>query len=311
MKEFDLISKYFAPLASNPAALDLLDDVALLTPPKNKQLVLTSDIIAQDIHYLSDTTPADIAHKLCAVNLSDLAAKGARPFGAMLNFAPLQNCGEAWIADFAQEFGNMATAYDFSLLGGDSVAMTRQAHFALTLIGTVDVGQMPLRRAAQRGDDVYVSGQIGCGALGLRDAKACQQTPWAAHYRRPIPRLELGCQLQPLLNASADVSDGLVADLTHICHASACGMDIQLNDIPFADSDSPNLLNLQLTGGDDYELIFTAAQNCRTAIRQVSERVKTPVTLIGSVIEGDGVRLLDGNNKRHKLDNIAQGWQHF
>ncbi len=309
MKEFDWIAKYFAPLAKNPSAFSLLDDVARLDPPPDGQdLIITSDMIVEGVHYLPDTPPDDIACKLCAVNLSDLAAKGAIPTNGLLNFAPFENCSEEWVAKFAYGLKEMMEIYDFNLLGGDTVAMPQGACFSLTLIGRVPNGQIPLRAHAKINDDVYVSGQIGSGACGLADAKAGRETIYATHYRRPVPRLALGQKLQPLCHAASDVSDGLLADLTHICTASGCGMEIQLVAIPLADP-APDRSDMQLVGGDDYELIWTANPADRAQIAQIAASLDVAVTRIGQVVQGDAVRLVTADGQTHTP--IFQGWQHF
>lgn len=309
MKEFDWITKYFAPLAKNPSAFSLLDDVAQLDPPPDGQvLIITSDMIVEGVHYLPDTPPDDIARKLCAVNLSDLAAKGAIPTGGLLNFAPFENCAEAWVAKFARGLKEMMEIYNFNLLGGDMVAMPQGACFSLTLVGRVPRKQIPLRAHAKINDDVYVSGQIGAGVCGLADAKAGRQSPWATHYRRPKPRLALGQKLQPLCHAASDVSDGLLADLTHICTASGCGMEIQLAAIPLADS-APDRRDRQLVGGDDYELIWTADPADRAKIAQIAASLDVAVTHIGQVVQGDAVRLVTADGQTHTP--TLRGWQHF
>lgn len=312
MKEFDLIAKYFAPLAKNASSLSLTDDVALMQPPEAKQLILTTDTIAEGIHYLPDTAPVDIARKLCAVNLSDIAAKGGVPLGALLNFGPLKDCGENWVKAFSAGLAEMMQAYDFTLFGGDTVAMTKQASFSLTLIAAIDAAKMPRRDSAAIGDDIYVSGQIGRGAIGLEDAKAGRDTDCAAHYLRPTPRLELGQKISHLIHASTDVSDGLIGDVTHILSASDCGAEIRLCVIPLADM-SPERVDMQLIGGDDYEIAFTAPPSKFDEIIQVARELDISVTRIGIVTAGNSLTLLDGKGNQYtpSAKGYAKGWQHF
>ena len=169
--ESELIAKYFSPLALSEGALSLQDDAAFYRVPKGQDLILTHDILVEGVHYLPQTSPENIALKLCAVNISDLAAKGATPKACLLGFSPSMQVDENWIACFARAFGKQLKRYGISLLGGDSVALPSGASFALTLLGHVPQGQMIKRSGAQIGDDIYVSGVIGRGALGLQAVK--------------------------------------------------------------------------------------------------------------------------------------------
>ena len=175
--EFDLIRDYFAPLAKDSGALGLQDDAALYSPTVGHELVLTTDTIIEGVHYLPDTQPDKIAAKLFGVNVSDLAAKGATPKACLLNFAPHKNVSEDWIAAFAQQVEVALSTYHIQLLGGDTVAAPDKAMFSLTLMGEVATGGMIQRAGAKIGDDIFVTGTIGHGFIGLEDAKAGRLSP--------------------------------------------------------------------------------------------------------------------------------------
>lgn len=310
MKEFDYIAKYFKPLCDDVIGLQLLDDAACLTPPAGKDLVITTDTIVEGVHYLPKTSAGDVARKLCAVNLSDLAAKGAKPYGCFLNFAPAQ-LDEHDLIDFTQALGEQLKKYNFSLFGGDSVRTGKQSVFSLTLFGLVDHGAMVPRSGACAGDDIYVSGHIGAGGLGLVDAKAGRESAHAAHYLNPIPRLELGCALAPHINAAADISDGVLADLGHICRASKLTAAIDLSSIPLADPNQNR--DAQLCAGDDYELVFTAAPQTASGINEIAKQAGVPITRIGQIIapatKAQAGQVLD--NKGQTIELQAKAWSHF
>jgi len=328
MDELELIARYFAPLAAE-GAFALQDDAACYNCPPDKQLVVTHDALTENIHFLATSDPADIAAKLFAVNVSDLAAKAAEPAACLLTFAPHKNISPDWVVAFADETGQQLKQWDIALLGGDTIAMPQGSLFALTLWGLVAPNAMVRRAGAQMGDDVYVSGTIGKGWLGLRDAQKNmkqnieqgikQKTIYQRHYERPEPRLALGLSLRPHIHAATDISDGLLADLTHICTASALGMAIQLEAIPFADN-APELRDSLLTGGDDYELIFTAPPQNRAEIEACATKTDIAISRIGQMIAGEEVALLDAQGQSLKQQGQQgqqaqspkyKGWQHF
>lgn len=317
MNEVDFIARYFAPLAAE-GAFALQDDAACYNCPPDKQLVVTHDALTENIHFLPTTDPADIAAKLFAVNLSDLAAKAAEPAACLLTFAPHKTVSPDWVAAFANETGRQLKQWDIALLGGDTIAMPQTSLFALTLWGLVAPNAMVRRAGAQAGDDVYVSGTIGKGWLGLRDAQRNieqnikEKTIYQCHYERPAPRLALGLALRPHIHAATDISDGLFADLTHICTASALGMTIQLEAIPFADN-APELRDFLITGGDDYELIFTAPPENRASIEACATQTDIAISRIGQVIAGEEVVFLDAQGQAQGQGQSPKykGWQHF
>lgn len=317
--EFQLIEKYFKPLASDPAALGLGDDAALLQPPTGRELVLTVDALIEGVHFLAHDAPGDIAKKLLRVNLSDLAAKGAVPLGYLMTCAFPQSVDEAFIAAFAKGLGEDQSEFAISLLGGDTTNTPGPLSLSLTAIGHVAPGTMLRRNAARAGDLVFVSGTLGDGALGLKvrrgellDLSLEARTFLDERYRLPRPRLALGQKLaaEGLSRAALDISDGLVADLSHICKASGLAAEIEAAAVPLSPAaaealaEDPALLIDVLSGGDDYELCFTVAPEKAALL------VDLPVTPIGRLLDGKPeVRVLDRDGKVLPIEK--GGWTHF
>jgi thiamine-monophosphate kinase len=296
-------------LATSPEARGLADDAAVLKVG-GATLVLTHDVIAQGVHFLPDDPPGDVAWKLLAVNLSDLAAKGARPLGVLLGFA----LGDAaWDRAFVEGLGAALAAFDVPLLGGDTVAAPRV--LGLTAIGEAP-GPVPARSGARSGDDLWVSGTIGDAGAGLCILRG--ELPGDAflveRYRRPTPRLAAGQALAPLVSAMMDVSDGLMIDVSRIAEASGVALVMELADLPLSDaycravgSDGPARL-AAATSGDDYELLFTAAPERAEAMLAVSRALGLPLTRIGRSAPGSGLTPTDGGAPLPLPPRL--GWEH-
>jgi len=319
--EFERIARYFAPLAG-PGALGLLDDAALIEGPPGEQYVLTTDTIVENVHFLSDDPPDQVARKLLRVNLSDLAAKGAAPVGYLLNTSLPKSRGEAWLEAFAQGLAADQAEFGIALLGGDSVASSGPLCLTVTAIGRVRAGKAVLRRGAQQGDWIYCSGTLGDAALGLRylrgeltGSDAAAGNYLAGRYRLPQPRLSLGQKLAEIAHAMLDISDGLVADLGHICEVSKVGATIEELLAPLSPAfrqaltADPSLLSLALTGGDDYELLFTAAPEAGPKLKTLAAELGVSVTRIGTIEAGQGVRVLGPSGAA--LDLAQGGYRHF
>lgn len=314
--EFDLIAQYFAPLAG-PGAFGLGDDAAVLTPTPGRQLVYTADAIISGVHFLSDDPAADVAAKLLAVNLSDLAAMGAEGVGYLITTAWPRDLDEAWIAAFAQGLAEAQAAYSVALLGGDTVATDGPMCLSLTAIGELPLDTALRRNGACVGDRIYVSGRIGDAGVGLRILRdglaggpAADRQMTVKRYRRPRPRLVLGRSLRGLANACIDVSDGLVADLTHLAEQSGARMVIELAQIPI--SPLANLIGGAagaIVAGDDYELLFTVPPADEERLFAAASAAAVAVTRIGHVLEGQGVDVLDQAGKSVVLDR--GGYRHF
>lgn len=307
--EFALIARHFRPLAG-PDALGLLDDAALLTPPPGQQLVLSADAMVAGVHFLPDDPPATIGRKLLRVNLSDLAAMGATPLGYLMTIALTAGTGDAWLADFAAGLAEDQREFGVAVLGGDTVATPGPLTLSLTILGQVPQGAALRRAGARPGDDLWVSGRIGDGLLGLRAARGETPDPdgaLARRYRLPEPRLALGVALRGLARACLDVSDGLLQDVSHLCRAGDCGAEVEAVLVPV--SDAMARVTELVTGGDDYELLFAAAPADRAAIAAAGLATRTSVTRIGRFTRGlPHVTLRDA--KGADITPQRLGWSH-
>jgi thiamine-monophosphate kinase len=319
--EFGRIREFFAPLAA-PGGLGLKDDAALVDCAPGRQLVVTVDAIVEGVHYLPDDPPELVAQKLLRVNLSDLAAKGARPLYYLLVTALPARLGDDWVARFAAGLGEDQRRYRVALLGGDSVATPGPAALSLTAFGDIAQGAEIRRSGAEPGDRVWVSGTIGDAWLGLTVLRGgyaglapADREFLAARFRLPEPRVALGPRLGGLAHAMCDVSDGLVADLGHICEASGVGATVALPAVPLSPAarrlaaDDPALPLGCATGGDDYELLFAAPPAASDAITALAAELGLPLTAIGTIEAGAGVRLVDGAG--HEVAVASGGWAHF
>ena len=319
--EFERIRRFFAPLAG-PGGLGLVDDAALLDCAPGKRLVVTADAIVAGVHYLPDDPPDLVARKLLRVNLSDLAAMGARPLHYVLTTALPAEFGPEWLARFAEGLAEDQHRYGIDLLGGDSVGIRGPAVLSLTAIGEVAAGQEIRRSGAQPGDLVWVSGTVGDAFLGLDLLRGAYPDLAPEHrgylinrFRVPEPRTELGPRLCGIATAMIDVSDGLLADLGHICEISRAAAIVELALLPLSpaaraivEGDSGFHARLAATG-DDYELLFAAPADAAETIAALSLRLGVPVTRIGRIEVGTGVRLL--NAAGHQIPLEATGYRHF
>ena len=317
--EFDLIARYFAPLASGwPGAYDLRDDAALLGVSDGIDRVVTTDALVEGTHFLSDDPPGRVARKALRVNLSDLAAMGASPEAYTLALQIPAERDDGWIAALAQGLAADQDRFGVALIGGDTVSAPGPAMLTVTAIGRLDRG-VPLRRnGASAGDDVYVSGTIGDGGLGLRACRGEAAALDAVHrkyavdrYQLPEPRVALGSALVGTVSACLDVSDGLIADLAHLARASGLAAEVLLDDVPRSkavDAAADYRETERIAAGDDYELLFTAPSAEREAITAVARTAGTPVTRIGRMLSGSGIRILDSGGTPLAL--VRTGWRH-
>ncbi|BBK31819.1 thiamine-phosphate kinase [Stella humosa] len=315
--EFDRIRRHFRPLTANsPGALDLTDDAALLAPSAGHELVVTVDALVESVHFRPEDPPDLVARKMLRVNLSDLAAMGARPLGYVMTTALPLRCGEDWLAAFAAGLATDQAEFAVGLLGGDSVATPGPITLSLTAFGEVPAGAAIRRNGARAGDTVFVTGTIGDGALGLLAPTGRldfldeeHRRFLADRYLLPRPRCAVGPALRGIAHAMLDVSDGLLGDLGHITEGSGAAAEIDRDRVPLspaagaAVAHDPALWDVVLGGGDDYELLFTASGPVPPMIAGV------PVTSIGRVVAGSGVRVLDGSGR--SLTVAASGYRHF
>ncbi len=298
MTESDFIA-LMRGIATHPAARGLADDAAVLEVG-GTTLVLTQDMIVEGVHFLPSDPPGDVAWKLVAVNLSDLAAKGARPVGALLGYSLGD---DQWDRAFAAGLGSALDAFGLMLLGGDTVSAPPGAprSFGLTAIGEA-TGAVPSRAGARAGDHLWISGSIGDAGAGLRILKGELEGPDALveRYRNPRPRLEAGQRLASMVGALMDVSDGLLIDAARMAEASGASVSLDLGDVPLSAAflealgDGREARLFAATAGDDYELLFAAPAEDAAAILALSEAIGLPLSRIGRFEAGAGLSLSDG-----------------
>jgi len=311
MGEFDLIARYFTRPARR-AVLGVGDDCALLAPAPGMQLAVSSDMLVEGRHFFAGTDPERLGHKALAVNLSDLAACGARPLAFTLALA-LPRADEPWLAAFARGLLALADEHGCELIGGDTTQ--GPLNLCITVFGEVPAGQALLRSGARAGDDLWVSGTLGDARLALEALQGRITLPVdaLAHARqrleRPTPRVALGLALRGIASSAMDVSDGLLGDLAHILKASGAGacVDASVTSNLIASSaytegagcpfDLELIRQCTLAGGDDYELLFTAPPTQRGAVAAAAQASGTPVTRIGRIEAQPGLRLVDAQGQ--------------
>jgi len=306
--EFARIGRYFRPLAG-PGALDLADDAAVFAPPPGRELVVAADAMVEGVHFLPGTPPDLVARKLLRVNLSDLAAMGAAPFGYLLTVSVPRSAGEAWFERFSAGLAADQAEYGITLLGGDTTETPGPISLSLTIIGHVTPGQALRRSGARAGDELWVTGTIGDGLLGLEAARG--KLPdldgyLVGRYNLPSPRL--GLPLWGLATAAMDVSDGLVQDVGHVCRASGVAAVIEARRVPLsaqARDAGPAWQEAAITGGDDYELVLAVPAGRDAAMQALG----VSATRIGRFTTGEGVQVVDANGASISLPRT--GWSHF
>ncbi len=318
MGEFELIERFFKRPARQ-ADLGVGDDCALLSPRPGHQLALSADMLVEGRHFLSTVDAERLGHKSLAVNLSDLAACGAEPRAFLLSLA-LPRADSVWLEGFARGLFALAEAHGCELIGGDTTQ--GPLNIAITVLGDVPRGQALLRSGARPGDEVYVSGSVGEARLALEAFRGQLDLPsevfraCRARLETPTPRVALGMALRGIASAAADLSDGLLGDLGHILAQSGVGAHIEL---PSTDGLLPSfrgwmppghwLRTCTLAGGDDYELVFTAAPAQAPAVRAAAERCGTTVTRIGQITAASGLVLLDAQGQPQPMP--AASFDHF
>ena len=325
MDEFDFIATYLAPLAG-PGGLGLKDDAALLKPSPGKELVLTKDTMVETVHFPQGHYGGDTAEKLLRVNLSDLAAKGARPLGYLLSIAWPRGINSTYFKGFAAGLRDVQDAFDFKLLGGDTTSIDGPMVVTATFIGEVPTGEMVMRSGAKKGDDIWVTGTIGDAYLGLQTILGQTLKPqplgeslwhFEEAYFRPEPRLLFRKALRNYATACADVSDGFVADANHVAGASDVSFKIDADKIPLSSQtgiwltgqdDHETAFKTLITAGDDYELVFTAPPEQVSRIRQAAKAIGMRVSRVGQVETGEGTIIIsDGQIMQFK----KTGHTHF
>ncbi len=297
--EFELIRRFFDRPATG-LVRGIGDDCAVLAPTPGQHWLVSTDMLVEGRHFLSTVDPEALGHKALAVNLSDLAACGATPRAIFLALA-LPRADAAWLEAFARGLFTLADAHGVALAGGDTTA--GPLNLCITAMGEAPVGQALLRSGAQAGDALWVSGTLGDARLALeafRGTVALAGEAFAAtrqRMERPTPRVALGLELRGLATSAIDVSDGLLGDLGHVLSASGVGAELQADALPRSAHLAAQSLALQrlctLTGGDDYELVFTAPADRDAAVREAAQRAHAPVTRIGRITAEPGLRCVD------------------
>ena len=310
--EFDLIARIRARVATRAdVVLGIGDDAALLAPPPGRQLVVTADTLNDGVHFPRGTSPADIGWKALAVNLSDLASMWAEPAWCTLSLS-LPQSDPAWIEGFLDGFLDLAGQHDIALVGGDT---TRgPLSLAVTAMGLVEPGRALRRDGARVGDEVWVTGTLGDAAGGLALLDREPVPALRARLDRPTPRVAAGRALAGIATACVDVSDGLLADLGHVCARSHVAARIDVDALPasaalreaFGEADR---IALQASGGDDYELCFTAPADAGADIGAVSAQLGLRITRIGRIVAGEGVHPVDA--KSQPWSSPRRGYDHF
>lgn len=321
MNEFALIEKYF----QQPAKMDeavkvgIGDDAAVLNIPKDQQLVVCVDTIVSGTHFFYDAPPASIAHQALAVNLSDMAAMGAKPCWFTLSLT-LPNNDSAWLKEFSEGLFALANQYQLSLIGGDT---TRGKRISVTIqvLGITPPGLEILRSGAKAHDKIYVTGTLGDSGLGyllaqgaIKISSNADQQYISNRYFYTEPRVSVGEQLRDLATSCIDISDGLAADLSHILTASKKGAIIYTEKLPLSlalknSLDKKMAIEMALSYGDDYELCFTVPAERQIEVEQIVNACKVPCTCIGEITEMGGLQIIGDDNKPLHLDHL--GWEHF
>jgi thiamine-monophosphate kinase len=310
-----LIARYFKPLATHPGAFGLADDAAAIVPPPGCDLVLKTDGIVGGVHFFPDDPPDTVARKALRVNLSDLAAKGAKPLGFLLTLALPQEIGDAWLAQFTRALGADAELFGCPLFGGDTDRTGGPVTISIAVFGAVPHGKMVRRAGAKPGDRVVVTGTIGDAALGLllrSDRHAAerwrlppdQRDHLTDRYLVPQPRTAIAEALRAHASAAMDVSDGLAGDLAKLCRVSGVAAEIEVARVPLSAATraalarEPVLIETIITGGDDYEVLACVPAAQVDAFCRQASAAGVAVTEIGTVTAGQGqARFLDAHGK--------------
>ena len=310
LNEFDIIQQYFSSLTQSrkDVMAGIGDDCALLVPENGKILAVSTDTLVAGRHFLSDVDPASLGHKCLAVNLSDLAAMGAQPCWVSLALT-LPEVNEVWLEKFSQGFAELANRHKLQLIGGDTTS--GPLSITLTIHGQVEKASVLKRDGAQDGDLVCVTGTPGQAAQALKninngsfvDEQARKALDW------PEPRVATGIALQGLATACIDISDGLMADLGHICSASNLKAVVEKSAVPGCGNDDA-LLESVLTGGDDYELCFTVPEKHKDRLAQIVEQTGVSISVIGRMSEGQGVEIIDDAGQIIDMTD-KHGYMHF
>ncbi|MFC5067983.1 thiamine-phosphate kinase [Flaviflagellibacter deserti] len=325
--EDGLIARYFRPLATAPGAAQLLDDAATYQPPEGHELVLTTDAVVAGVHFFPEDPPDAVARKALRVNLSDLAAKGARPVGYLLTIALTEDWSPDWLESFVEGLGADQEEFDISLFGGDTVRTPGPLWISVTAFGLATEGHVPRRNRAVTGQRIYVTGTIGDSALGLKirldqtlkgrwGLSATDAEHLLDRYLLPEPRVQAASIVANFATASMDISDGLAGDLGRMCAASDVGAVLEADRVPLSPAAAkavaadPSALATVLTGGDDYEVLATVNPDDTEAFERAAKRAGLQVAAIGTIMPSFAGRVrIERHGHPLVLDRLA--FRHF
>ncbi len=319
--EFDIIHRFFKRNSTHPATiLGIGDDAALIKPTDGMELAISTDTLVAERHFFSHVDPEDLGYKSLAVNLSDMAAMGATPRWATLSLTLPQSIAEndAWLTAFTHGFFNLAQTHQVELIGGDTTSGSLS--ICIQILGEIEHGKALRRSNAQAGDDIWVSGHLGDAALALANEqkriilKSEEVQSCLPALNRPQARVKLGQKLINAAHSAIDVSDGLMADLGHILKQSNVAACINIDMVPCSNTlrthlPQPLAQYCLLAGGDDYELCFTAPKARRTYLKQLSQELMIPLTIIGNISAGKGLRVKNTHGQHIMLE--SKGYDHF
>ncbi|MES9855560.1 MAG: thiamine-phosphate kinase [Sedimenticola sp.] len=318
LSEFELIRSYFSHTGPcrDDVVLGVGDDCALLLPPSSMQLAVSIDTLVEGVHFFPGTDPESLGHKVLAVNLSDLAAMGARPAWVTLALT-LPHSDASWLAGFSRGFSALARRYGVQLIGGDTTS--GPLNISVQVHGFVEPGKVLRRDAAQPGDLIYVTGNLGDAGLALLHVQGGYPMDAGAEevmlsLERPEPRVDIGVAVGGIAAAAIDISDGLLSDLGHICRASGVSATLQLTQIPLSIAVRAYIEEggdwaMPLASGDDYELCITVPQERRETFESLANKFDVELTQVGTIDEGSGVRVVAGSGEAVTV--TRQGFEHF
>jgi len=327
LTETSFIKTYLKPLCSSKGSLNLSDDAAILSPDPHQDIIISKDMLIAGHHFFEDDDPSDIAFKSLAVNLSDIAAKGAAPLSFMLGIAFPKAPEPEWAESFTEGLKVAMDQFDINLLGGDTTGTKGPLIISITILGQIEKERMVKRSGANVGDQIYVSGSLGDAALGYQLRAGREETKdWSLKneekaellekYLKPMPRTSLSNIIKDHASSSMDLSDGIVADLEKLCAASKCGAVINYDEIPLSKSanklffEEETLKEHCLGWGDDYEILCTIPQKNLECFTKAINEIKIPMTKIGEIKLRDD-RITYRNDRGEKVSLKGQKFSHF
>jgi len=314
--EFALIKKYFSQLTpiNQSVALGIGDDAAILNLPLNKQLVVSVDTLVEGRHFFKEADAFDLGYKSLAVNLSDMAAMGAEPHCFTLALC-LPEIDQTWLKPFSLGLASLAKQFNLTLIGGDTTKGPKT--ISIQILGFIESNQAILRQGAKVGDNLYVTGTLGDAGFALQQLLAKKKPSKEIQNRldRPTPRVEIGLALTEIAHAMIDISDGFAADLRHLCQASQCGATIFLNQLPLSPTLQKEIAfskdwTFPLSGGEDYELCFSADNKFHKEIQLLSSKYRVKISRVGRITKNKTVNFMQADNTRYTIKQ-SFGFDHF